>query len=83
MNLDAKKIYGWALSQCLLVSNCEWVQDLEHPESEVYNHPKDGDNGYIFEVDLEYPKDLHTAHNSYPLAPDSIVVQKEWMSEYQ
>ena len=32
---------------------------------------------------MEYPEELHDAHNSYPLAPERMVVQKEWMSEYQ
>ena len=34
-------------------------------------------------MDLEYPKELHESHNAYPLAPERLVVQKEWMSDYQ
>ena len=34
-------------------------------------------------MDLEYPEDLHDAHNAYPLAPERMKVQKKWMSEYQ
>jgi len=28
----------------------------------------------MLEVDLEYPKELHNAHNNYPLAPESVKV---------
>ena len=38
---------------------------------------------WILEVDLEYPEELQSGHNSYPLAPEKRVVEKEWMSDYQ
>ena len=38
--------------------------------------------GYILEVDLEYPKNLHNKHNHYPLAPKKINIQKEWLTDY-
>ena len=34
-------------------------------------------------MNLEYPEDLHDAHNAYPLAPERMMVQKKWMSDYQ
>ena len=37
--------------------------------------------GWILEVDLEYPEELHDSHNSYPLAPEKKVVTQ--MLEYQ
>ena len=45
--------------------------------------PADATNGYIFEVDLEYPASLHRQHNDYPLAPEKMKVSKEQMSPYQ
>ena len=30
--------------------------------------------GYILEVDLEYPDELHALYNDYPLAPEKIAI---------
>ena len=49
----------------------------------IGDHPEDIPEGYILEVDLGYPEELHEAHNVYPLVPERMVVHKEWMSEYQ
>ena len=80
---DANNLYGWAMSQYLPTSGFRWVDDCQQLAKTIAEHPADGPEGYILEVDLEYPEDLHDAHNSYPLAPECMVVQKEWMSEYQ
>ena len=36
----------------------------------------------MLEVDLEYLKELHDIHNDYPLAPEKINIQKEFLSNY-
>ena len=30
--------------------------------------------GYILEVDLEYPDELHELHNDYPFAPEKVAI---------
>ena len=81
--LDANNLYGWAMSQPLPTGGFQWVDDCDRLMETIIEHPADSREGYILEVDLEYPGELHKAHNAYPLAPECMVVEKGWMSEYQ
>ena len=81
--LDANNLYGWAMSQAQPTGGFSWVEDCDGLAGTIKDQPPDGTEGYILEVDLEYPQELHDEHNAYPLAPERLVVQKEWMSEYQ
>jgi len=66
MYLDANNLYGWAMKQLLPVGGFQWV----NPEQgEVLTTPDDAPEGYVLEVDLDYPEHLHNVHNDYPLAP--------------
>ena len=81
--LDANNLYGWAMSHYLPTTGFRWVDDCQQLAKTIAEHPADRPEGHILEVDLEYPEDLHDAHNAYPLAPEHMVVEKGWMSEYQ
>ena len=43
---------------------------------------KNSSNGYVLEVDLDYPQELHDIHNDYSLAPEKINIPREWLSDY-
>ena len=49
---------------------------------DVMSIDKKSDIGYILEVDLEYPKELHKLHNDYPLAPEKLTVTNDILSKY-
>ena len=38
--------------------------------------------GYILEVDLKYPNELHELHNDYPLAPKKLAIFYDILSDY-
>ena len=76
--LDANNLYGWAMSQKLPTGKFKWVENID-----INTIDLDGDKGYVFQVDLEYPKELHDKHNCYPLAPERLAIKDEWLSGYQ
>ena len=76
--LDANNLYGWAMSEKMPYKDFKWVDVNEaEPLEEVLSRVLlDEDLGYILEVDLEYPSKLHDLHNDYPLAPETMKINK-------
>uniref|UniRef100_A0A6A7FU88 Uncharacterized protein n=1 Tax=Hirondellea gigas TaxID=1518452 RepID=A0A6A7FU88_9CRUS len=46
------------------------------PEIDIMEISDDSAKGYILEVDLEYPDELHDLHNDHPLAPENMIIGK-------
>ncbi|CAG2200908.1 unnamed protein product [Mytilus edulis] len=82
MYLDANNLYGWAMSQALPVEGFRWLNDSEIENLNISDVEDDSKNGFILEVDLEYPRELHDDHNEYPLAPEKIKVTNDMLSPY-
>ena len=82
MYLDANNLYGWAMSKPLPKTDFKWKRVMP-TEEDIIKKKENANNGWILEVDLEYPAELHEQHNSYPLAPEEKIVKKECMSDYQ
>ena len=61
--LDVNNLYGWAMSQPLPTEGFKWVDVNPNEISELATRT---DKGYILEVDVSYPKDLHDSHNDLP-----------------
>ena len=80
--LDANNLYGWAMSLPLPKKGFHWKRVMP-TEEQIMKMKWNSKKGWILEVDLEYPAQLHDAHNDYPLAPEKKVIRPEQMSEYQ
>ncbi|KAL9971964.1 hypothetical protein ACROYT_G018195 [Oculina patagonica] len=82
MYLDANNLYGWAMSKPLPKSGFRWKRVMP-TEKEIMRKKEFEKTGWILEVDLEYPAELHKEHNSYPLAPEKKKINKDLFSPYQ
>ena len=80
--LDANNLYGWAMSQPLPKKNFHWKRVMP-TEEQIMKMKWNSKKGWILEVDIEYPAELHDAHNDYPLAPEKKAIKPEQMSGYQ
>ena len=65
--LDANNLYGWAMSQPLPTGEFKWIKcDDGNPKDLVERFAAEKDYGYLLEVDVSYPKELHDLHNDLP-----------------
>ena len=77
--LDANNLYGQAMPQKLPVDNFKWIEKdnlLKFDENFIKNYDENSDKGYILEVDIEYPKHLHTLHSDLPFLPERMTINK-------
>ena len=64
MYLDANNLYGWAMPKPLPYRNFRWASSDRTKQDWIdYINTKKDSTGYIYEVDLEYPSELHNLHN--------------------
>ena len=66
--LDANNLYGWAMSQPLPAGGFKWV-DVNPNELATRT-----DKGYVLEVDVSYPKELHNPHNDLPFVCERMEI---------
>ena len=73
---DRNGLYTSILAGPLPFSDFKWI--TEEKKDEIMNAYEEGDYDRIkpgrYRVDLEDPKELHDAHNAYPLAVESFTV---------
>ena len=77
--LDANNLYGWAMSQKLPAGNFKFIEKndlLKFDEKFIKNYDENSDKGYILEVDVEYPKNLHKLHSDLPFLPERMKINK-------
>ena len=67
MYFDVNNLYGWAMCQPLPYTKFQWVENIAN--FDVMSVASDSATGYVLEVDLAYPVNLHDAHADLPFCP--------------
>ena len=74
--LDANNLYGWTMSKKLPVNGFRCLDSDEINEGFIKNYNENDIKGYIFEVDVRYPKRLHDLHSDLPFLPERMEINK-------
>ena len=69
--LDANNLYGWAISQLLPTRGFCWVDVKPDEISKLANARE---KGYLLEVDVCYPRELHNYYNDLPFMCECMVI---------
>ena len=72
--LDANNLYGCVVSQYLPYNEFKWLNKKEFSRLCLNSISENSFIGYILEVDLEYPDELHNLHNDCPLTPEKLEI---------
>ena len=80
--LDMNNLYGTAMSEPLPEREFTFLSSEQVENFDFMNVPDDGPMGFILEVDIDYPHELHDSHSDYPLCCEAMSVQPEELSPY-
>jgi hypothetical protein len=71
--LDCNNLYGYAMTKSLPYSEFRFLNKYEMEKFNILTVPENGDTGFILEVDLEYPENIHDLHSDLPFAPEKFI----------
>ena len=71
--LDVNNLYGWVMSQLHPTGGFKWV-DVNPADNRELVRCKN--EGYLLEVDISYPKELHDLHNALPFMCKKMEINK-------
>ena len=70
------------MSQYLSYVGFKWLIQKEFNKLLLNSIGENISDGYILQVNLEYPDKLHELHNDYPLAPEKLEINHNMLSNY-
>ena len=74
--LKANNLYGWAMVQKLSTHGFLWKEVEDFTPEKIDGLVRKDKRGYLLEVDVEYPKELHENHNELPFLAERMKIGK-------
>ena len=75
--LDMNNLYVWAI---VFYGGFKWLKNVDN--FDVNSISQNSSAGYVLEVDLKHPDELHVLCNDYPLAPEKLALPYDMLSDY-
>ena len=75
--LDANNLYGWEMMQYLPTHRILWKDTENVTPEKIDKLVKKDKRGYLLEVDVQYPKELHGNYNELPFLVDKMKIGRE------
>jgi hypothetical protein len=73
MYLDATNLYGHSMSQALPFGGFRWLNEREIINLNIMDVDDDCSEGYVLEVDVYYPQELHDCHTDLPFLVERMI----------
>ena len=80
--IDENNLYSWVMNQYLPYGRFKWLNQNKIDKFDLNFIEENSFDGYILEVDLDYPDELHKLHNNYPLGPKKLEISYDTLSNY-
>ena len=78
--LDMNNLYGWAMSEYLPYEGFKWLKNSDG--FDVNSIREKSPIGYILNVNLKCPDELHESHSDYQLASEKLAIPYDMLLYY-
>ena len=83
MTFDVNGLYSFCMRKPLPYKDFRWENPSIITDALIHNYSDDDRRGFFVEVDMEYPRALHRAHDTFPLAPEHVQIRQSKLSKFQ
>ena len=56
--------------------------DTDTTLEQILNTDDNNETGYILEVDLTFPQEIHEQLKEFPVCPENTIIKNEWLTDF-